>query len=340
MLSKIRTTGVVMAIGIQALWLAGCGSSSEGGAPATDGGPSEGGGGTGGSLGYGDGATITPGLGDSCGQDTDCQAGLTCLKSTDSLLGGGPANGYCTMPCMNNGDCIPSGGACVGDGVGQPYCLLACTTGAGDTTRKCNGRRDLACEGLVSSTGMETGGACFPFCADDSECGTFKCNLGTGQCVASIPQGLPIGSSCTANVDPDPCLGVCLPLEDGTGPVPGLCSAPCRFGRLEGCGYHVGALDASASVAGACALPLTTTGDLGDIGICLQMCDTDSDCLATNFGCDLDAVATWKHGVCLPKDTTGDGGIPAADGGSTEPDGGVTPTPDAGVVAPDAPAGD
>jgi hypothetical protein len=338
MLSKMQRVGMTAAIG--ALWVLGCGGDDNGAMPS-EGGTTEGGG-TGGSTGNGDGATPITGLGATCAADTECTSGFMCIKPSDTLLGGGPSQGYCTMPCQGNSDCAAAGGACVGDGVTQPYCLISCTPGA-VSADKCGGARsDLACERLVNNAGMVTGGACYPYCATDADCGTLKCNIGTGMCVASLPEGLPIGSNCTANVDPDPCLGQCYPLQDGTGPVPGFCSAPCAFGRLQGCGYHVGALDASASVAAACALPISSTGDIGDVGICLQMCDIDKDCLATDFGCDLGAVTTWKHGVCLPKDTsdagpTGEGGVtPEVDGGSDA----APPEPDTGSPAPDASGGD
>jgi hypothetical protein len=336
---KFRWAGIaMMAVGMPALGAVGCSSSS------SEGVPSEGGAG-GDDSGGADSTTtadgpdlILPGLGDPCKANTDCKSDLTCIKSTDDLLGGGPAGGYCSLPCSINGDCVAFGGRCVrGDGV-QALCLLSCTPGpAVDITPKCGDRRDVACEGLVSGTSMmASGGACFPFCADDSECGTRKCDIGSGQCVDTLPTGLPIGSGCTANVMPDPCNGVCAPLENGTGPVPGLCTALCRYGRLEGCGYRVGALDASSSVAAACAIPGSQDDDIGDIGLCLQLCDADGDCLAPDFACELAAVPRWQHGVCLPKAPADVDAGPQVDAAPPPED--ATPPSDAGAPPPDAPS--
>ena len=182
-----------------------------------------------------------------------------------------------------------------------------------------------------------------PICADDSDCGTRKCDLGTGSCVDALPGGLPIGSPCTASsTGTDACNGFCLPLTNAD-PSPGFCSAACRYGSLQGCGYRLGKLDASAAVPGGCAVPDsydgTAASHVGDVGLCLQLCDTPSDCLAPDMTCELATQQLFQHGVCIPADTTTDGGTP--EGGQPEETG--APVPDAGTEAQapdDAPSGD
>jgi hypothetical protein len=83
-----------------------------------------------------------------------------------------------------------------------------------------------------------------------------------------------------------------------------MCTAPCRFGALDGCGFQAGPLTKPVPGA-ACAIRSSTTSDVGDLGYCLQLCDVDADCLASGFGCDRTDAGIWGHGVCFPRSPDG-----------------------------------
>jgi len=157
----------------------------------------------------------------------------------------------------------------------KAYCLQNCVEGPpppAPPETKCRGRRDQACSPLEPM-----GAACVPLCTSDTECGTRKCDLGTGLCADVIAPGAPIGGACMRNLD---CNGsICIPLaDDGDGgPEPGVCTAACRLGNLEACGFRTGPLDAGPVPVAACLLATRTAND-GDSAICAQLCDSVADC--------------------------------------------------------------
>jgi hypothetical protein len=118
-----------------------------------------------------------------------------------------------------------------------------------------------------------------------------------------------VGSACTAGADTlssTECAGaLCLPVESipvgGTGP--GICTAFCNLGLPQACGFRSGALDAGPP-EGACIFPWSDVGyNSGDLGFCLQLCDTPGDCTyrAANWTCRTDLPVTGTgHAVCLP----------------------------------------
>jgi hypothetical protein len=121
--------------------------------------------------------------------------------------------------------------------------------------------------------------------------------------------GKTVGSGCTASANTLSSMecagGLCLPIEsvaDG-GTTPGICTAFCNLGVLEGCNFHIGALDAGPA-QGACIFPWSDTGyNSGDLGFCLQLCDTPNDCgyRSGNWTCRTDIqVGGTGHAVCLP----------------------------------------
>lgn len=229
-------------------------------------------------------------LGTACKSDTDCGGGLTCVKPTDNVTpGAGPPNGLCTMDCsasMTNPDlCKSLGGTCLKltEIASKSFCVELCTTGkVSPPESKCHGRLDMVCSELLPS-----GFGCVPVCATDSDCGTRKCDLGTGLCTDVVTPGSPIGSPCMLDTD---CAGrFCYPYDNtATPPTPGVCTAICRLGNLEGCGFRTSPLDAGPPV-GACLLA-TSAADLGDIAICAQLCDSINDCTETDprWTCNLD----------------------------------------------------
>jgi hypothetical protein len=239
-------------------------------------------------------------LGSTCNATSNCQAGLVCMTPTDDLAtGAGSPSGICTVECTSAPAtaCAPFAGTCVGFEVGgKAFCMENCMAGVAATAlnMKCHLRQDTACATL------NMGSACVPICTDDAECGTRKCNPGSGLCEATKMAGAPLGASCMVDAD---CAGFfCLPFTAGDGgPAPGACSEFCRFGNtMSGCSFRINALDAGPPV-GAC-LYTSSIGNIGDLGACGQLCDVPGDCLATFplYTCVQDPTIKriFGHGYC------------------------------------------
>jgi hypothetical protein len=244
---------------------------SEGGAGApgkTDGGPN--------------GTARTP-IGRACLKDSDCGGGgITCLTSASrALLGGGPPNGMCVVDCSADQTICDASSICIGfQATSTAFCMEQCNVGPTQTgDEKCHSRKDMACD---DSPGT---GFCRPVCRNDRDCGTRKCDLGTGFCLdaADLTGTLPIGTPCTPGAAVDKCLGSCVPLtsnDAGTGP--GMCAGFCTIGGL-GCGADA---TSQSTLAAACLFDGTMAGgDVGDIGLCGQLCDCNDECKAYNRTC-------------------------------------------------------
>jgi hypothetical protein len=153
---------------------------------------------------------------------------------------------------------------------------------------------------MVCATLDPAGFGCIPLCATDADCGSRKCDLGTGLCTDFVTPGAPIGSPCSVDSD---CAGaICYPfvISDAAAS-PGVCSALCRLGNTEGCGFRTSPLDAGPPV-GACLLGPGSAAP-GDIGICAQLCDTVNDCSTqdSRWNClpDADVRSAFGHaGYC------------------------------------------
>lgn len=315
----------------------GCGSSSTGG-PAADAGIStttstvvgSGGStttssttttGTGGSGGSGGAPPGSTNLGKACTADAQCGAGFICIKSSDNVdpaNPGGFGNGLCTADCTQDPTiCPPLGGLCtvVADtpdgGVSRAVCFETCTIGPAPPAppvAKCHSRQDVACEPVNADNTLF---ACIPLCVTDVDCGTGrKCESRSGLCVDTPKTGKPVGAGCTVTTGQSngECEGFCLAIEgipDGGTSTPGICTSLCRLGTLEACGFRTSGLYAGPP-EGACILPV---GDQdynnGDLGFCLQLCDSQSDCgyTAANWMCRTDiTLRGWGHSVCfVPK---------------------------------------
>jgi hypothetical protein len=229
------------------------GSSSEGGSPD---------------------ATAPSNLAKTCMVDTDCGGGLTCLKATDTTLaGGGPAHGYCSLPCTGNSTCAPYGGTCANvapadAGALQGQCLLSCSYGILDLN-KCRGRSDLGC----SSAGL-----CVPVCGQDTDCpAARKCDFATGVCADTLTTGGQLGSYC---MNSSMCAGTCITVNGTAGGTGHVCSTLCVLGRVDGCNFTAGALDAGSGVHGSCRFSPRLSA-AGDVGHCAEQCATTADCLDT-----------------------------------------------------------
>jgi hypothetical protein len=282
------------------------------------GGASAGSAGTGGSAGSDGGMPGTVTLGGACQKTADCGAGLNCIRPIDNLSSnpatpGGVGNGICTSDCTTTGTC-GAGGICLAIDadadagvISKALCFESCAIGPtlpAPPVSKCHGRQDVACEPVNQA---ETTFGCIPICLSDADCGTRKCEVGTGLCVDTPRVGKTVGSACTVlpGVSSAECAGgLCLPLEsapDG-GATPGVCTSFCRLNTIEACNFRSTPISAGPPM-GACALPWSETGyNTGDLGLCLQLCDTENDCSyhAPNWLCRTDIVLPgWGHSVCL-----------------------------------------
>ncbi len=248
-------------------------------------------------------------LGGPCRFASDCAAGLTCLAETGNVFygAGGAAHGYCSSPCQTVADanlCNAAGGLCVDVGNGVTpvgYCLLACTEGDSGAVVKCGGRPDVACTALQGS-----GAACLPTCSQDSDCTVGrKCDDLLSVCVDTPRAGSPFGSHCPATsvgTAADPCAGACLPVGGtAAAPAASFCTRTCVAGFLNQCNWvPAGTALATGGPHGVC-LPLTDTAGPGDLGLCLQLCETAADCgdqSDPGLLCDRSQVAVIGHGVC------------------------------------------
>jgi hypothetical protein len=265
----------------------------------------------------------------------ECGAGLECFRSdSNDFFGGGPAGGYCSLPCTNDVECtsIDRQSACVGaPGGGPGLCIRTCLSqdpNAGEN--KCLNRRDLACNsevylGLVEATGQRQSGWCFPQCGSDEDCDGRVCDLARGLCTNARSPGAPIGARCEGTSPTECAGGICLRI----GETDRLCSAPCVFGQPVGCGYGPSANPRDA----ACFAPRVTGGFLGggegigDIGFCVELCSQASDCEQAaefNWVCSLSQAAQdrlGRPGICNVPPLV-DGGV---DGGADANGPGVAP---------------
>jgi len=296
-----------------------------GGSGVTTSGTTVGSGGAGGATttgsgGSGGGVVGANKLGAACGADADCGTGLTCSRPTDNFSAvdpGGVGNGLCTLDCTaSQAACAPFGAVCVAidvsdaGAVTKAVCLENCKVGAPPVppaAPKCHGREDVACES-VNQAG--TVFSCIPLCATNADCGTRKCDLASGFCVDTPMTGKPIGASCTftSGMASTECAGgLCVPIvgvPDGGTTAQGFCTAFCRLGSVEACNFRISALDAGAPV-GACLEPLRANYDVGDLGFCLQLCDSSADCgfRSADWLCRTDQMVQGTgHAVCLPPD--------------------------------------
>lgn len=257
-------------------------------------------------------------VGAACKSNADCAGGGTCFTAerSDYLGAGGPAGGYCTFPCADTNECTQHDpeSRCVPMGPNEAtYCIRTCLSKQADPGEaKCLNRSNVVCvseaaDGVVALAVERQPGYCAPRCSDDSECPSGRaCHRQAGICTDGRAPGAPVGSSCTLDSDCDgrSCESrVQITTDAGVQRV-GTCSAECVLGALQGCGY---AHDDPARGA-ACITALVSSGRFsegpGDLGICRELCDVDSDCLqAPTFICRqlTDALVTYtgRKGACV-----------------------------------------
>jgi hypothetical protein len=241
-------------------------------------------------------------LGAPCSSNGDCvDEALRCLREeSDEFFGGGPNNGLCVADCTDGGQdacvAVDAHAICVrvAEGAGaRAFCLPGCVPG-GPPDGKCGDRTDLACV-----PGTQTAAFCQPACETDAACSPRVCDLAIGVCVepAARTGSLPIGAPC--DTSSDECLGACSALDPASTVF--ACSGGCSLGSI-GCNA-----DASGSVLDAyCLLPTSPTSSIGDLGLCIALCDCNDDCGHPALICE-DAgedgkTLTGRAGFCVPGD--------------------------------------
>jgi len=284
------------------------------------------------------------GVGRACQSDADCE-GFHCIRSSDDLGAtgsGGPPNGYCSLDCSqlagSRDPCTPFDALCVnfaGPIKAPHWCIKKCQYGK---NVKCHGRTDVAC---VIRTTPDDPGACIPMCGSDADCTGRKCSEITSLCLDISPLRAPLYSACVAGGRGNQCAGECLPFDNLAfgQTAPGYCSRQCSIDAPHACGSGAGAPISSGTV-GWCLGALPSAG-AGDLGRCLQFCDTVTDCLDKDPGttCNPAFLDSLGHGFCLPPRVVDAG---AADGGSpdapleAEASSTSDAAPDAMDAAPDA----
>jgi hypothetical protein len=236
-------------------------------------------------------------VGAACSKDADCLSGLDCLTADGGVLDfSGPAGGYCTVGCADDAACqaVDRGSECLSFR-GQRICVRTCASGVvPSAVAKCLDRSDVTCVSDVArqlqapADGPQPG-VCLPSCQSDAQCGAgLFCDLRNGLCTNAPPTGDPVGSRCDG--PNNNCEGgVCVPLNG----FERFCSAFCRFGG-PGCGFDG---DDARPEAG-CVLAQVPGESVGDRGLCLELCESASDCARPGAVC-LATTAGSSTRVCV-----------------------------------------
>lgn len=229
-------------------------------------------------------------VGRTCLSDSDCGMDGRCLLPEDTIeqLGnGGPADGYCTLACTDNGQC-PGDGLCFVDSNDNGICLLGCEVGPAlmyiddpllDT--KCHAREDVRC------VDTNDGAICVPTCGDDAQCPAGRvCDPRIAICVDDPSTGLPDGVACDPMADPPECEGVCVNFSGGTT----MCSNRCVLGG------EIDTFDCGGLDEGVCVFRPNGYGP-GDQGFCSPACSVQSDCNNPTWWCFSNNFA--PNGFCF-----------------------------------------
>ncbi|MET0413834.1 MAG: hypothetical protein ABW217_21170 [Polyangiaceae bacterium] len=213
-------------------------------------------------------------LGKACQSDGDCGGNLDCLTADGDPfgVGGGPAGGYCSMPCAGPDEC-PGDGVCATiEANGGGLCLRGCVEGV---PADC-ARSQVECVDI----GVPV---CLPSCTSDEGCGDRVCD--GGLCVDAPEPECSSDTDCTSGEVCDLASDTCQPA-----PEPGCTSdGDCDEGELcdVTSGECVAAPPTPCTSDAACA-----TGQTCDTatGSCVTAppaaCTADADC-APGLLCDL-----------------------------------------------------
>src|SRR5262249_4031710 len=153
---------------------------------------------------------------------------------------------------------------------------------------------DVTCIPLQQDVGF-----CRPLCLDDDQCAGKKCDPSSGTCVDNLAAPAAIGDHCDST-DAGPktcgfCLSLVQPNDAGQSEtVASFCSSRCRLLTPGACSFG------STGLGGFCLLPSDNNNDVGDLGYCVQLCDTTADCSdkADGFVCDTSFARQIGHGYC------------------------------------------
>lgn len=261
-------------------------------------------------------------VGSPCDTDADCPVGpggetpLTCVTSSSTAFaGGGPEGGYCTLPCTESDQCAAVDGPSfcgLQDEAGNGgYCFRLCVPGPDGTKCPSLGSACLPVEDGI--------GVCTPVCGSDFACGDgLFCNLapeGMAVCSATERSGGETGAACTeATADVDCKSGFCI--SPGGDPAEAFCTTYCTLGLSDACGFNEGAGLPRDAV---CALAPSVNADLGDLGLCIELCDVAGDCEQAGWICeDLPADIQpefGRQGRCVPPGGADAGVVGGADAG-------------------------
>lgn len=188
------------------------------------------------------------GDGEPCELDAQCVSGL-CLDETTT----GFPQGMCSRICDDSADCA-SPMACGNTRSGISFCTQDC-----EATADC--RPGYACFGL-SLLGADH---CAPHCETDNDCPqTQQCNPWTGLCNDTVV-GAENGAACFGG---DPCRGNFCSFDYPDGYCLSFCSLSsgwCPGDNVCSDLYGGGALD---------------------LGICLDGCLVQSDCMRSGYSCE------------------------------------------------------
>ena len=118
--------------------------------------------------------------------------------------------------------------------------------------------------------------------------------------------GIRLNFSEDPSAQPDVCAGVCSTLAANGNNQVSVCGGRCQLGGAVGCGFD---LTASAAVDAFC-LYGPTNADVGDLGLCGQLCDCNGDCRDAAFICRADSTlqsVTGRAGYCTAPNNGGGG---------------------------------
>ena len=246
-------------------------------------------------------------LGAPCQEDTDCGTELQCWSVTAAAAGafvGGAAHGYCTRACRVATDCsaFDVAPACSLPGAdGNGVCLRGCLSKEPiPNEAKCLDRVDQLCLSSAAlgqepfSTTQRQQGACLPSCGNDADCAPRVCDLASGLCLDQAAPGLGIGAACTTDAE---CAGaLCVELIAGGR----FCSAACPLDSL-GCGFTSDADPRGAACIGPWLRQDGVTEGRQDLGVCVELCNTASDCTQADWVCDTTGGSPpGAAGTCIP----------------------------------------
>ena len=218
----------------------------------------------------------------------DCSGALRCITPDGTEWDGeGVGQGICTQECSTDPSVCDPAGVCLTLLDGSAFCVESCVQGSVPFSSPdrfpgfhCSGRFEMACVRLDDGGGA-TVDACLPTCTNDLDCGNGFCNESTGTCAATEPMGAPMGAACDPQAieggAADPCEGFCVQIDAGAA-TQGFCSGLCTLGTF-GLPGVCDSNPAMGSVQDAgCLFASNATAEVGDLGLCANMCDCNADC--------------------------------------------------------------